>query len=231
MTVRDRRTLTAVPYSAPPPVGRLRRVGRWWASPRGYTFSFVFGLVLLGLLGWLIVGHGSTPTAVRSTQIGAGPVQVAPTVVQPSLPCPDQPVASVTPEQLVLTEFDTVWKPAGELKVPTSPSGGPFANGSAQCFAHSPEGALYAVASRIVAEANTAGVSNWRFSGYQWNSTFTPEQVTVTIAIAQVAGPPKGAARPWLASWVNGDWQIDPLSGVPTVAVNGMQQFTAWGGN
>jgi hypothetical protein len=62
----------------------------------------------------------------------------------------------VPPETLVLATFDTTWSPVGQSQAPSSPAAGPLiAAPFASCFARTPEGSLYAIAS-FVAEASEA---------------------------------------------------------------------------
>lgn len=215
--------------------GRIRRVSRWWMqSNAALMTSGVFGVMILAALLWLVAFPAPpvrVPLAV--TQIPAladDPATVGATA-ELAVACPGQVPVDVTPEQLVLTSYTTSWYRMGTVMAPWSIAGGPAQGDPANvCFARTPEGALYAVATRNAAEARDAGIGGWRFSGYRWNS-YTPELAVLTLAITAVGNEGFGTARMFTTIWQDNDWKILDPTPADTVPIDSLRTFTPWGGS
>lgn len=219
--------------AAPPKVGKVRQVTRWWLrSTKTLIFSAVLMAILAATAVYLIVFPAkSGPAQPIASPVAAGSAQVAPQVTaspSPAVGCAEQPAVQVPPETLVLTTYSTQWYAIGGMLTPRSTVGGP--SQGQQCFARTPEGALYAIATRVAIEANKAGVSGRQFSGYQWLS-YSPHLATVSIAARAVNGDnaEPGTARTFTATWVGNDWQVSVLD-QPVEYLDGLRTFTIWGG-
>jgi hypothetical protein len=194
--------------------------------------SWVFLLSVAAAGVWLVVfpPESAPAEATGTPTMAAAPTPAAPpTVAATPTACAPQAAVEVTPEQVVLTSYDTTWYRMGTVLAPSSATGGPLAGDPASnCFARTPEGALYAIATRQVREANAAGVSGWRFTGYRWNQ-FTPELATVTIAVGATTGGGE-AARAYTALWQNNDWQVVAPTEENNEPIDSLRTFTPWGG-
>lgn len=222
--------------AAVPKVGRMRRVSNWWmGSTKTLMFSGVFVLILAATAVWLVVFPAPDPPAPIQAQVdpvnGGSPslVPATPTAV-PAVGCAPQEAVPVPPETLVLTIYSTKWYPIGSMLVPTSTAAGPGDLTTHQCFTRSPEGALYAIATRVAIEAQKANVSGRQFSGYQWLS-YSPDLATVSIAARAVNGDnaEPGTARTFSATWSGNDWQVSVVE-QPVEYLDGLRTFTTWGG-
>lgn len=136
---------------------RVVRSARWWLAPENVSAKsrkrWLFYLLGIGVVAAaalvvsFIPSADSTPTAAEQA---AAPVPVPVPSPVPALQ-PDCPAAEgvpVAPETLVLTTFEPVWVRDGNLSRPTSTTGGPFRGDPfPQCFARTPEGALFSATS------------------------------------------------------------------------------------
>jgi hypothetical protein len=134
-----------------------RRLTKLVNSNRWASFAWLLVIATAGGLVYLFAFPApepaaravpaATPTTESSTSMPT-PVQVSGCAAADPVPVP--------PEALVLTTFDTTWSPVGQSQAPSSPAAGPLiAAPFASCFARTPEGSLYAIAS-FVAEASEA---------------------------------------------------------------------------
>lgn len=220
--------------AAEPKVGRIRRVSRWWmSSTKTLITSAVFMMILVATGVYLAVfpAPDPVPTPVIASAPAETPalepVAAAPAV--PSAACVEQAAKPIPPETLVLTTYKTQWYPIGGMLAPQSKTGGPTDAVARQCFTRSPEGALYAVATRVATEAQGSGVAGRQFSGYQWLS-YTPDFATVSLAAHAVGDSAEQVtARTFTATWLGTDWQVSVLQ-QPIEYLDGIRSFTIWGG-
>ena len=77
--------------------------------------------------------------------------------------------------------FTPAWYPVGTSTAPESATAGPIK--ARQCFTRTPEGALYAVSTRIAEQIASAGLTGYQFSGYQWLS-YTPDHVALVMRVS-----------------------------------------------
>lgn len=220
--------------AAPPKVGRTRRLVSWWMGSTKTLIASVVVLLIVAALGiYLVLVPAPDLPSRQSAQSSGDPVVAAPTesvTTQAAVVCPEQPSVEVAPETLVLTTYSTKWYAIGEMLAPTSKTAGPQQSGTHQCFARTPEGALYAIATRVAIEASKAGASGRQFSGYQWLS-YSPALATVSIAARAVNGDnaEPATARTFTATWVGSDWQVGVVN-QPVEYLDGLRTFTTWGG-
>lgn len=142
--------------------GRIRRAGRWYMQSTGTLVAS--GLLLLVLAAgavYLAVVPPATPSAAsgRPTAAPAGDsagpaAQDGPDALAPGPGlglCPAQDPVAVAPESVVLAMYDTHWDQLNGALVPSSQTGGPINTGAPRtCFARTPEGALYSLASFFI---------------------------------------------------------------------------------
>lgn len=210
--------------------GRVRRLRQWWMQSNSALMASTAFLLLLATVGvWLLVFPQSSPAPAIDP---AAPTASAVPTTSPApiaASCVEQPAVPVTPETLVLTGYPTNWYQMGDVFAPRSTTGGPISTTAVECFARTPEGALYSIATRVAMESVDAGVGDWRFSGYRWDS-YDPDIATVTLAVRRLGGEGFGTARTFTAVWDHADWRVrDPEStGIDTA--DSLRTFTPWGG-
>lgn len=216
----------------PPKVGRIRRAWRWQLGStrlRGIP-TVLLAVVIVAAVYLLVIPApaASIPQAVVQDRAGATPSVAAPDAIK--VECKAQTPVAVVPETLVLTTYSTQWYPMGTMLAPQSKTGGPGNAPAHQCFSRTPEGALYAAATRVAQEAAKGGVSGAQFSGYQWLS-YSPDLATVSIAARPVNGTGGGSitSRTFSTRWVGNDWQVSVLD-QPVEKLDGLRTFTPWGG-
>lgn len=213
-----------------PKVGRIRRVKRWWmGSTKTLMVSSVFLVIVAATAVWLVAFPASAPSIPAAIAAAQASTKV-PAEAVAKLGCKAQKPVVVSPETLVLTAYSTQWYPMGTMLAPKSKAAGPVNSTAHQCFARTPEGALYAVATRVAIEARNGGVTGRQFSGYQWLA-YSPDTSTVSLAARAVNGTGDGTitSRTFTAQWVNNDWQVSVLA-QPVEQLDGLRTFTPWGG-
>lgn len=223
--------------AAVPKVGRVRRAVSWWmGSTKTLMVSGVFMVIVAATGVWLVVFPSNSPPPAASGAMKAATASnpatavIATPSITPAAGCKEQKAMDVLPETLVLTTYSTQWYPIGAMLAPQSKDAGPLDMKTQQCFARTPEGALYAVATRVALEAQKGGVSGRQFSGYQWLS-YTPDLATVSVAARAVSGnnAEPGTARSFSVTWSGNDWQVAVID-QPVEYLDGLRTFTTWGG-
>ena len=157
----------------PDPAYERERRGWFWRSKIVGRGAISFGLIMMAALVYLAVAPffdnpapaapdaGETAaTAVPTTvpDSGSGGVAVPPQGSPAAVGCPEQERREVAPETVVLTLFDTQWRPTGSALLPTTDAAGPSKPGPAPaCYSRTPEGALYSAAAFYTLAEDTIG--------------------------------------------------------------------------
>jgi len=218
---------------SPPWIGK--RVANWWRGSTTALFGSALVLCLCAALAiWAVLDPPRPVTTDtnrgQQAELVAPPAPASDSLPSPEVVCPDQaPPADVMPEDLVNQTYITEWYPVGTMVAPRSATGGP--TDARQCFARSPEGALYAVSTRLAEEVASAGGLGIHFSGYQWRS-FTADKAVLLIRVkADTAAGTEYLARMFVATWDGTDWTAEPDMSAEAVksADDPLRVFTPWG--
>lgn len=194
----------------PGQVGRLRRGGRWFMHSQGTLVASAMVLIAIlaaGLYVLIVPADTDGPGEPARDQPGAAapaPVddQKFP-VADPAVNlCPEQPAKGVAPETLVLAAYSTSWVVENGWLVPQSTDAGPaVATHPRACFARTPEGALYSLATFFT--ESLAAVS-------------TDEQIRLVQARAARTG-----SYEQMMQEVAKDPSLVEVTGQPTVRITG----------
>lgn len=143
--------------------GRIRRAGDWYLRSNATLIaSGLLVLVLLAGVVYLVVvppPDAGTPgrgdTVVPTTTGAPDAADLGEPALVPPAPtanfCPDQDRIELAPETVVSARYDTLWEPSGGAALPRSDGAGPRnPEEPRSCFARSPEGALYSLATFFI---------------------------------------------------------------------------------
>ncbi len=120
--------------------------------------AWLFSAILVGIVVAAFAFSRFLP-AEETVAVQQDPTNISVAVKPPEVKCAAAPAVELSPEQVVLTSFETSWVRSGDMASPYSAAGGPLLRQPyAECFSRTPEGALYAAANfateGIVAQAD-----------------------------------------------------------------------------
>jgi hypothetical protein len=203
-------------------------------TPRWVRLS-ILGMVaaLVGLVAvivLLVVGLGDDDETADPTDGRRSSGSGEPSTSKCGLPDGDQSIPKTAPA--------AEWEVVNGIGVPSSPKYGPGvvkdAGKDRSCFAHSPLGAIFFA-------LNGPAGGDQDQSGAEWAGfrilDYSPERVTIDVAIRVVEGPTSGqlVSAPAVVEWSDGDWAQAPESEdvdpVALASLDGFIEFSSDGGS